>query len=258
MQQKRMLTLRGEENRKPRKQVFADLTEQIKEWQKDNAEIVLCLDANADLRDTEFQDLIRKTELIDLMTTRLGAELPETYVRGKKTIDHIFGSARLENAIECAGYFAFNNGIMSDHRGLFIDFNRAILFGKDQVAAEQSQRMLSTKNKKGAAQYRTTASQSILSNNILKRAQAIEAQAKIGFTTKVQEDIEILDTELHNLLLKAEQQIEGCTLTPTMVPNSSQSLPSMEILESTFILSKNKTNPRRPSQQILNEVATRI
>eukprot|EP00978_Attheya_sp_CCMP212_P047186 scaffold421252_cov49-Attheya_sp.AAC.2 len=172
MQQKRMLTLRGEENPKPRKQVFVDLTEQIKEWQKDNAEIVLCLDANAYLLDIEFQDLIiiRKTELIDLMATRIGAELPETYVRGKKTIDHIFGSARLENAIECAGYFAFNDGIMSDHRGLFIDFNRAILFGKDQVAAERPQRMLSTKNKKGAAQYRTTASQSILSNNILKRA----------------------------------------------------------------------------------------
>eukprot|EP00978_Attheya_sp_CCMP212_P030208 scaffold110306_cov31-Attheya_sp.AAC.1 len=70
------------------------------------------------------------------MATHLGAELPETYVRGKKTIDYIFGSARLENAIECAGYFAFkNDGIMSDHRGLCIDFNRAILFGKDQVAA---------------------------------------------------------------------------------------------------------------------------
>jgi hypothetical protein len=208
MQQKRMLTLRGEENPKPRKQVFTDLTEQIKEWQKDNAEIVLCLDANADLLDKEFQDLIRKTELIDLMATRLGADLPETYVRGKKTIDHIFGSPRVEGAIECAGYFAFNDGIMSDHRGIFIDFNRAILFGKDQVTAERPQRMLSTKNKKGAAQYRTTASQSILSNNILKRAQDIEAQAKIGFTTKVQEDLEVLDTELHNLLLKAEQQID--------------------------------------------------
>eukprot|EP00978_Attheya_sp_CCMP212_P024070 scaffold75064_cov55-Attheya_sp.AAC.2 len=208
MQQIRMLTLRGEENPKPRKQVFADLTEQIKEWQKDKAEIILCLDANADLLDTEFQDLIRKTELIDLMATRLGADLPETYVRGKKTIDLIFGSPRLEDAIECVGYFAFNDGILSDHRGLFIDFNRSILFEKDQVTAERPQRMLSTKNKKGAVQYRTTASQSIISNNILKRAQEIKAQAKIGFMTKVQEDLEVLDTELHNLLLKAEQQID--------------------------------------------------
>ena len=168
----------------------------------------MCLDANADLLDKEFQDLIRKTELIDLMATRLGADLPETYVRGKKTIDHIFGSPRVEGAIEGAGYLAFNDGIMSDHRGIFIDFNRGILFGKDQVTAERPQRMLSTKNKKGAAQYRTTASQSIISNNILKRAKEIEAQAKIGFTTKVQEDLEVLDTELHNLLLKAEQQIE--------------------------------------------------
>eukprot|EP00978_Attheya_sp_CCMP212_P024289 scaffold76097_cov33-Attheya_sp.AAC.1 len=148
MQQKRMLTLRGEEHPKPRKQVFADLTEQIKEWQTDKAEIVLCLDANADLLDTEFQDLIRKTELIDLMATRLGADLPETYVRGKKMIDHIFGSPRLEDAIECVGYLAFNDGILSDHRGLFIDFNLSILFGKDQVMAERPQRMLSTKNKR--------------------------------------------------------------------------------------------------------------
>eukprot|EP00978_Attheya_sp_CCMP212_P014119 scaffold35882_cov64-Attheya_sp.AAC.4 len=51
--------------------------------------------------------------------------------------------------------------------------------------AERPQRMLvSTKNKKGAAQYRMTASQ-------------------------IQEDLEVvLDTELHNLLLEAEQQID--------------------------------------------------
>eukprot|EP00978_Attheya_sp_CCMP212_P014043 scaffold35628_cov32-Attheya_sp.AAC.2 len=54
-----------------------------------------------------------------------------------------------------------------------------------------------------------TASQSIISNNILKRAQEIEVQAETGFTTKVQDkDLEVLDTELHNLLLKAEQQID--------------------------------------------------
>ena len=61
MQQKRLLTLSGNTNPKPRKQGFLDLTKQIKAMQKDDADVLLLTDANADILDPDFQLMIKET-----------------------------------------------------------------------------------------------------------------------------------------------------------------------------------------------------
>eukprot|EP00978_Attheya_sp_CCMP212_P020033 scaffold56873_cov59-Attheya_sp.AAC.1 len=90
MQQKRRLHLKGDPNPKPRKQWAEDLSKQIGAWKKQGAEIMLCIDANADLLDPMLQKLLTDNNLVDLVGTKLGSDLPETYARGTKTIDHIF------------------------------------------------------------------------------------------------------------------------------------------------------------------------
>eukprot|EP00978_Attheya_sp_CCMP212_P030625 scaffold113228_cov40-Attheya_sp.AAC.2 len=97
--------------------------------QEEDADVLLCTDANADILDPDFQAMISETGLIDLMAKQLGPELPETYIRGKKTVDHAYGSPRLGKSLERAGFLAFNDGIVTDHRGFFLDFNRKTLFG---------------------------------------------------------------------------------------------------------------------------------
>eukprot|EP00978_Attheya_sp_CCMP212_P042668 scaffold263990_cov30-Attheya_sp.AAC.1 len=190
MQQKRLLTMQGVTNPWPRQQWFEDLTKQITEWQSTEADILLCMDANADVMDKDFQKLLTDTGLVDLMANKLGNQLPETYNRGSTTLDHCFGSPRLAKAVKKAGYLAYNDGIPTDHRGMFLDFNRKLLYGAQQHIVKRPARTLSTKNKIGAKQYRQQASTNISSNNILKRALAIEEDAKSGFTNELKIELE--------------------------------------------------------------------
>eukprot|EP00978_Attheya_sp_CCMP212_P013527 scaffold33979_cov96-Attheya_sp.AAC.4 len=184
--------MQGVTNPRPCHQWFEDLTKQITEWQSTEADILLCMDANADIMDNkDFQKLLADTGLVELMAHQLCNQLPETYNRGSTTLDQCFGSPRLAKAVERAGYLAYNDGIPTDHRGMFLDFNRKLLFslfGAQQHIVERPASTLSTKNKIGAKQYRQQASTNIISNNILKRALAIEEDAKSGFTNELKQN----------------------------------------------------------------------
>jgi hypothetical protein len=104
MQQKRLLTMRGDTNPKPRKQGYLNLTNQIQQMKTDEANILLFTDANTDILDPDFQCLIKETGLVDLMVYKLGQDLPETYIQGTKRVDHTFGSPRLAKTVKHAGY----------------------------------------------------------------------------------------------------------------------------------------------------------
>jgi hypothetical protein len=67
-------------------------------------------------------------------------------------------------------------------------------------------RLLSTNNKRGASQYQTKSSKSIILNNILRRLQEIEKAALTKFSP--------LDAELHKILLDAETNIASHSHLP--------------------------------------------
>jgi hypothetical protein len=245
MQQKRLLTLQGVEQPRPRQQFFEDLAQQVIEWQSTKATVLLSMDANADLMDKDFQKFITMTGLIDLMAYKLGTGLPETYNRGTKTIDHNLGSPILAHALEHAGYLAYNDGIVTDHRGMILDFNRAKLFGALQELAQRPERTLHTKNKLGARQYREQASDKIISNHILRRAIEIENASQTEFPPELQAELETLDSELHHILLEAEKQIA----THVYIPWSPELHKAHEIWKYWRIRLSNLKNKRRPGKR---------
>jgi hypothetical protein len=51
------------------------------------------MDANQEITGKQVQKLISSTGLIDLVATKLGANTPETQIRGSKTIDLILGKS---------------------------------------------------------------------------------------------------------------------------------------------------------------------
>ena len=81
------------------------------------------------------------------------------------------------------------------------------LFGPDQTIDTQEGRLLTTDNKRGAAQYRTAASRNIISNQILHQLHAIEKSVKENFSSQVIAAFEAVDTDLHTILLTAEKTI---------------------------------------------------
>jgi hypothetical protein len=214
MQQKRLLTLQGIANPKPRQQWTEDITKQLKTWINERAKVILCMDANADLDDAHIQKLLRDTGMVDLVAHHLGSDLPETYVNGKKRVDHYFGTPDVAPAVKRVAILAYNEGIVADHRGIIIDFDRNSLYGQTHELEERQQRLLTTHNKRGAQTYREAASQAIREHNIIERIKDIETRANIEFTDEVIAELEQLDTDFHHILLSAETKIEKHTHLP--------------------------------------------
>jgi hypothetical protein len=59
-----------------------------------------------------------------------------TYARGNTCIDYILMAERLEGAIQECGYLPFNQSIISDHRGLYVDVDIVRFFGSDTLPTQ--------------------------------------------------------------------------------------------------------------------------
>jgi hypothetical protein len=77
-------------------------------------------------------------------------QLQDTYQRGnKRQIDFMFGTPWIQTCVQRRGALEYNDGIVSDHHGMYVDLDAASLFGgatDDQVAA--SSRGFTSKNEK--------------------------------------------------------------------------------------------------------------
>ena len=116
----------------------------IKEKQKKNHDIILILDTNEALGE-ESQGIAKLiwdcslTDLLDVGELDADQQLKDTFWRGNNWhIDFMLGSPRIRDCIRHQGALEYNKGIISDHRGLFIDLDPLQLFGgntHDPVAA---------------------------------------------------------------------------------------------------------------------------
>ena len=81
-------------------------------------EILLCGDFNEDL--TQSQEGLARTVaelgLVNIMTHHHGKSLPATYLRGTRCLDHAYGTRRVAEATERAGYDSFQAKFHTDHR----------------------------------------------------------------------------------------------------------------------------------------------
>ena len=109
-----------------RTQFVCNIVKFIQIIQKDGHEIILSLDAN----ETNGQDkvgkvgidlVLRECQLYDLHTIGPDDKPPATYPYGNHhRIDYMLGKSMVKETVRQAGYLAYNNGIHSKHRGLFL------------------------------------------------------------------------------------------------------------------------------------------
>jgi len=133
-QQIRLLQARGIQNPKPQKTFLDDLIQQIKNWRRENKEIIICMDANDPIDDlkADIARLFREIDVIDLhYHQHPGARKPATQQQGRHAIDLIAGSPRAVEAMVHAWICPFGDPAMikGDHRLLGIDFDPDVLFG---------------------------------------------------------------------------------------------------------------------------------
>jgi hypothetical protein len=141
-------------NPHPRRQFILDLICFL------NDDLLVALDANEVLGDESagLSKLLHDCGLHDLLTIPTAddsVQLQDTFRRvTNRRIDYILGTDRVLQRVRCRGALAYNDGIVSDHRGLFLDFDPHLLFGgnaSDPVSL--SSRGLTSKNNKKVTAY---------------------------------------------------------------------------------------------------------
>lgn len=121
-QQKRLLHALGDKNTCPKKRWCKDMLLQVEKWINQGADILLGVDANSALEEDTFGNMVSRLGLIDLIAMKNGHEQQETFKLGDKTVDFLLGTRRVADALRKSGWLAFDNGVLSDHRGGFADF----------------------------------------------------------------------------------------------------------------------------------------
>ena len=81
------------------------------------------MDANDDLEDADFGRFMDNTNLYDILGTHHSVHSPPTYIRGTRTIDYILGTKNVVRATQNCGMNPFNDTIVTDHRGLWVDID---------------------------------------------------------------------------------------------------------------------------------------
>ena len=207
-QQYRHMRRKGEINPKPHQQLYSDLLQQIEIWSRDS-EIIIMADANASLNEKHWSAFMTKANLYDVLGMKHGYNSPRTYIRGQKTIDFILATEGVLNSVMAAGMLPFQHGIISDHRGLWIDLNIASLL-KGAIPPQQSKPVSiipTTKQKDRCKKLRIA---------ITKEIQARGLYAKINdltldSTSSVQDLINNMnkyDTELTEAILSCLDQLK--------------------------------------------------
>ena len=211
-QQVIMLRQQGFANPNPRTTFIDDIITLISEYEKDsNNHIILMLDANETLQEAgHLCRLLEKTTLIDAFTHHSGIEcsLP-SYDRGNRRIDYIFTSANMIHYISKVGYLAFNeNEIMTDHRGLFIDFHESLIENKVELK-RPDKRLIGSKSKvENIYKYKQLINTQFLNHNIYERAKKLKELSitNIDNNKEFENDLNVLDLQVTEIILSAEQQ----------------------------------------------------
>jgi exonuclease III len=134
----------------PRKAFKRDLRQDLQGFRTQGFELLILGDFNETFGEDidGIESIANDLGLLHLMKKRHSTiSLPATYARGQRCIDYALGTARVHSSLHAAGYEPFNQRVHTDHRGYFLDFNTAILFGMETpTLANRDSRMLQSWN----------------------------------------------------------------------------------------------------------------
>ena len=178
----------------PRTAFQRDLAEQLQEYIRDGIECLLVGDFNEEFRSQAdgIGSLASRLGLINLMAHRHPNQKPPvTYARGAKCLDFAMGTPRVAQAVIAAGYEAFNERFVSDHRGYFLDMDTSILFGSPtQDLATLSRRQLKTANIRHNTLYIDKLHELLSAHKVFQRAELLtHAGDRHSFAEAVDRDM---------------------------------------------------------------------
>ena len=156
-----------------------------------------------------IQRIVHKCGLYDMLAIPGGdtdAQLRDTFMRGKQErIDHVLGSQWFVDARWRFGALEFNNGIVSDHRGLFIDFELKILFaGQMKGNFNVTTRGLTSKNDKKVQKYMDKLEEYWKDHKISGRVQRLNMEATMMVKPEIHHRYDVINRDIMRGMLAME------------------------------------------------------
>jgi len=137
----------------PRKAILSNLESKILLWQEAGNATIVLTDFNKDVRLPWIWKFFANLNLIEALSKLTGLPLTATHNRGSTTIDGIYVSPNLLPSIT-GGYLAFDVGIPSDHRALWIDVPGTILrFDEEYKLQKSNARHLQCRDPRAMTKY---------------------------------------------------------------------------------------------------------
>ena len=200
----------------PRKAFIEDLDNFLKNIQDENHEIILMMGANECMYEkaSKIRNVVTKHGLTDIHRLNHGEHESNdwnTYARGSKKIDYIFGSTGVVDWTTRCGIEEFNARIQSDHRGLWIDVDiESLLGGKIPDLTPTQQRGVTGKDPKTTRKFRKELHKYLVDHNFEGRTQEIKRLTKTRdekHRDKINELIQALDRDLERGMIASENKV---------------------------------------------------
>jgi len=106
---------------------MVELLEAISGWQLDREQLVIMGNFNNDTTQRAFKHHFQEVELVDAMAYLHSQPTLLMYNRGSYPIDAIYISPGMLQGAK-GGYMAFEEGLLSNHQGLWLDLQTKVLF----------------------------------------------------------------------------------------------------------------------------------
>ncbi len=117
---------------------MVELLAEIKGWREEGEQLVIMGDFNEDTSQGTFKRRFQELGLVDALAHLHGQPTLPTHNRWSNPIDAIYISPELLQGAR-GGYLGFEDGLLSDHREMWVDLQMEVLFGSRDRAGITSQ-----------------------------------------------------------------------------------------------------------------------
>ena len=180
----------------PRLAFLQDLCSAINEFKETGDNIILLLDGNTDMKNSDLQKALEFCQLREVILEKHGVHGPSTYRRNNTNtpIDGIWATPGI--VIQEGGYFEYDSVfINTDHRCLWIDISFISAFGHNMPhIVKPSARRLHCRDPRLVKNYVDRLEKFITEHNLLQQSNDLVAAASYPPQDYTKDDYELIDS----------------------------------------------------------------
>ena len=181
-------------NKTPREMFDCDLHEEIlHQMQRKN--IVIMLDANEDVENGEFNNMMQGLGLRNGVSARINSTMPATHHRGSRPISAIYCSRNL--VVTRSGILPIGMGVRGDHRNIYLDVQTKSLMGGDMyMVIPPPMRKLKLNDSRIYLCFIKLVKKHLISNNVMQLANQLYNRSTYPATVEMIKDMEKIDEQM--------------------------------------------------------------